>query len=59
LVADAGLGSLIQISKTGEVLRQIKGEADDFAGIEDMSLDFSSNTAYLVTNKKLLMFKLP
>jgi hypothetical protein len=57
-VGDAKLGLIIQLNKDGEFIRQFRGENDEFVGMQDMSLDFSNNTMYVVSPNKLTMMKI-
>ena len=57
-IADGASGSIIEFNKAGAFVRQFRGAADEFKGMQDISLDATTNTLYVVTNDKLLGFKL-
>jgi hypothetical protein len=55
-ILDAGSGSVIELTKTGQFIRQYRGAADDFVDAQDMSLDSTSNTLYVTTRDRLFSF---
>jgi hypothetical protein len=55
-VLDAGNGSVVELTKTGRFVRQYRGMQDEFLDAEDMSLDTTSNTLYVVTRDRLYSF---
>jgi hypothetical protein len=52
-VLDSANGSVIELAKTGEFIRQLRGAADEFVGAQDLSLDPTSNTLYVATPERL------
>jgi hypothetical protein len=58
LIADAASGSIIEFSKAGAFVRQFRSAGDEFVGLQDISLDAATNTLYVVTNDKLMGFKI-
>jgi hypothetical protein len=57
-IADAASGSIIEFNKAGAFVRQFRGAADEFKGMQDISLDATTNTLYVATNDRLMGFKL-
>ena len=57
-IADAASGSIIQFNKAGAFMQQFRGAADEFKGIQDISLDASTNTLFVVTNDRLMGFRI-
>ena len=57
-IADSASGSIIQFNKAGAFMQQFRGAADEFKGIQDISLDASTNTLFVVTNDRLMGFKI-
>jgi hypothetical protein len=55
-VLDAGAGSVIELSKTGQFIRQYRGNGDEWVNALDMSLDPTSNTMYVATQDRLFSF---
>jgi sugar lactone lactonase YvrE len=55
-VLDAGAGSVIELSKTGQFIRQYRGNGDEWVNAIDMSLDPTSNTMYVATQDRLFSF---
>jgi sugar lactone lactonase YvrE len=55
-IGDAASGAVWQFSKTGEYVRQFRGANDEFVGMQDISLDPTSNTMYVNTANKLFSF---
>jgi hypothetical protein len=55
-VLDAGAGSVIEMSKTGQFIRQYRGNGDEWKDALDMSLDPTSNTMYVATQDRLFSF---
>lgn len=55
-VLDAGAGSVIELSKTGQFIRQYRGNGDEWKDALDMSLDPTSNTMYVATQDRLFSF---
>lgn len=56
-IGDTANGAIWQFSKTGEYLRQYRATNNEFVGMQDMSLDPTSNTMYVNTPSKLYSFK--
>ncbi len=59
LVLDSASGSVIELTKSGRFVRQLRGENDELVGAIDFSLDFSSDTLYVITPTALYNFVLP
>ncbi len=55
-VLDAGAGSVIELSKTGQFIRQYRGAGDEWQDALDLSLDATSNTMYVATQGQLFSF---
>lgn len=55
-VLDAGAGSVIELSKSGQFIRQYRGNGDEWVNALDMSLDPTSNTMYVATQDRLFSF---
>lgn len=55
-VLDAGTGAVIELSKTGQFIRQYRGANDEFIDAQDMSFDGTSNTLYVSTRDRLFSF---
>jgi hypothetical protein len=55
-VLDAGTGSVIELTKTGQFIRQYRGDNDEFVDAQDMSFDGTSNTLYVATRGSLYSF---
>lgn len=55
-ILDAGAGSVVELTKTGQFVRQYRGEGDEFVDAQDMSLDGASNTMYVATRDRLFSF---
>lgn len=55
-VLDGGAGSVIELSKAGQFIRQYRGNGDEWMNAIDMSLDPTSNTMYVATQDKLFSF---
>lgn len=55
-VLDAGSGSVVELTKTGRFVRQYRGMQDEFIDAQDISLDTTSNTLYVVTRDRLYSF---
>ena len=56
-VADSDNGAIWMFSKKGEFVKQWRGSNDEFNGMQDMSLDPTSNTIFINTATKLYSFK--
>ena len=56
-VADSDNGAIWMFTKRGEFVKQWRGSNDEFVGLQDMSLDPTSNTIYVNTATKLYSFK--
>ncbi|HEY3340449.1 MAG TPA: hypothetical protein VGK81_00465, partial [Anaerolineae bacterium] len=56
-VADSDNGSIWMFSKKGVFAKQWRGSNDEFVGMQDMSLDPTSNTIFINTATKLYSFK--
>jgi hypothetical protein len=56
-IADASNGAVWQFTKAGEFVKQYRGANDEFVGMQDMSLDPTSNTIYINTGDKLYSFR--
>ncbi len=56
-IADARHGAIFMLSKTGAFLKQYRAVGDVFIGMQDISLDPTSNTLYVVTPTHLYSFK--
>lgn len=59
LILDSANGSVIELTKTGRFVRQLRGENDEFQQAVDLSIDFSSDTVYVATMNALYNFVLP
>ncbi len=57
-IGDASIGAIWQFTKTGDYVRQYRASNDEFVGMQDMSLDPTSNTMYVNTPNKLFSFKI-
>ncbi|MCS7055919.1 MAG: hypothetical protein NZM18_07075 [Thermoflexales bacterium] len=55
-VLDAGSGSIVELTKTGQFVRQYRGAQDEFMDAEDMALDATGNTFYVATRDRLYSF---
>ncbi len=58
-ILDAASGAIVVLSKSGQFIRQYRGQSDEFIGAEDLSLDRISNILYVVTRERLYAFALP
>ena len=58
-ILDAASGSIVVLSKSGQFIRQYRGQSDEFVGAEDFSLDRIGNILYVVTRERLYAFALP
>ena len=56
-IGDAANGAVWQFTKAGEFVKQYRGANDEFVGMQDMSLDPTSNTVYISMGNKLYSFK--
>ncbi len=56
-VADGKSGAIFMLTKSGAFARQFRGVDDAFVGLQDISLDLTSNTLYVVTADRLYSFK--
>ncbi len=56
-VADSDNGAIWMFGKKGEFVKQWRGSNDEFVGMQDMSLDPTSNTIFINTATKLYSFK--
>lgn len=52
-------GAIVVLSKSGQFIRQYRGQGDEFIGAEDLSLDRIGNILYVVTRERLYAFSLP
>lgn len=50
---DAGTGSVVELNKSGQFVRQYRGEGEEFLDAQDMTLDGTSNTLYIVAGNRL------
>ncbi len=55
-VLDAGSGSVVELTKTGQFVRQYRGAQDEFIDAQDMAFDATSNTVYVATRERLYSF---
>lgn len=58
-VADGAKASVYQFTKVGEFVRQFRAANEEFADIVDLSIDPTSNIAYVATSTGLFSFRLP
>ncbi|MCS6772775.1 MAG: hypothetical protein RMM31_01035 [Anaerolineae bacterium] len=58
LVLDASTGGVFELSKNGQFIRQLRGEADEFVGAVDLSFNEASRTLYVATLDRLYVTKL-
>jgi len=58
-ILDAASGSIVVLTKSGQFIRQYRGQGDEFIGAEDLSLDRIGNILYVVTRERLYAFRLP
>ncbi len=56
-IADARHGAIFMLSKSGAFLKQYRATGDVFVGMQDISIDPTSNTLYVVTPTHLYSFK--
>ena len=56
-VADSATGAIIEFSKTGDFIRQLRAANDELVGMQDLSYDFTSETFYAVSPRQLFVFK--
>ena len=57
-IGDSEIGAVWQFTKTGEYIRQYRASNNELVGMQDMSLDPTSNTMYVNTANKLYSFKI-
>lgn len=55
-ILDADSGSIIELSKAGQFVRQYRGPNDEFLNAQDISFDGTSNTLYVATRDRLFSF---
>lgn len=55
-VLDAGSGSVVELTKMGQFVRQYRGAQDEFIDAQDMAFDVTSNTLYIATRERLYSF---
>jgi len=58
-ILDAANGAIVVLSKSGQFIRQYRGQNDEFINAEDLSLDRIGNLLYVVTRERLYAFALP
>ncbi len=58
-ILDAANGAIVVLSKSGQFVRQYRGQNDEFINAEDLSLDRIGNLLYVVTRERLYAFALP
>ncbi|MCL4505918.1 MAG: hypothetical protein M1140_07850 [Chloroflexi bacterium] len=56
-IADARNGAVWEFTKTGDYVKQFRGSNNEFVGMQDMSVDPTSNTIYVNTPTKIYSFK--
>ena len=56
-VADSATGAIIEFSKSGEFVRQLRAANDELVGMQDLSYDFTNDTFYAVSPRQLFVFK--
>lgn len=56
---DAGTGSVVELNKSGQFVRQYRGEGEEFLDAQDMTLDGTSNTLYIVAGNRLFGMTVP
>jgi uncharacterized protein YjiK len=56
-VLDKRSGSVLEFTKSGEFVRQYRGNGDEFADGEDLTIDPTSGTLYVVGPSRLYAFK--
>lgn len=56
-IADAKNGAVWEFTKTGGYVKQFRGSNNEFVGMQDMSIDSTSNTIYVNTPTKIYSFK--
>jgi hypothetical protein len=55
-ILDADNGSVVELSKSGQFVRQYRGPNDEFVDAQDISFDGTSNTLYVATRDRLFSF---
>jgi hypothetical protein len=55
-ILDAESGSVVELSKAGQFVRQYRGPNDEFLNAQDISFDGTSNTLYVATPDRLFSF---
>ncbi len=56
-VADSASGAIIELTKNGEYIRQIRAKNDEMVGVQDISYDFANDIFYAVSPRQLFVFK--
>lgn len=56
-VLDGQAGAIHQFDKTGQFVKQFRGNGDELANALDLAFDAATNTVYVVTGDRLYSFK--